>query len=32
MEEKWTNERDKKQQNTYGKDSDSDNSEVLLIG
>jgi hypothetical protein len=31
MEGKWTNERDKKQENTYGKDSGSDNSEVSLI-
>jgi hypothetical protein len=31
MEGKWTNERDKKQENTYSKNSGSDNSEVSLI-
>jgi hypothetical protein len=32
MEGKWKNEREKKQENTYGKDSGSDNSKVSLIG
>jgi len=32
MEGKWTDEREKKQENTYSKDSGFDNSEASLNG